>query len=78
MDIKSKIIEIVREFAENVPDETGINLVERGIIDSMMIMNLLTSLEDEFDFETEVKDISRTNFESIDKMAEMVNRYINK
>lgn len=78
MDIKSKIIEIVREFAEDVPDETDINLVERGIIDSMMIMNLLTSLEDEFDFETEVKDISRINFESIDKMAEMVNRYINK
>lgn len=78
MEIKNTILEIVREFAEDVPNETYINLVEIGIIDSMMIMNLLTSLEDEFDFETEVKDISQANFESIDKMAEMVSRYIDR
>lgn len=78
MDIKNTIIEIVREYTEDVPNETNANLIELGIVDSMMIMNLLTSLEDEFDFETEVKDISQANFESIDKMAEMVSRYIDE
>lgn len=77
-DIKKTVIEVVKEFTETVPEETNANLIESGIVDSLMVMNILTSLEDEFDFEVEVQDISKNNFESIDRMTEMVSHYIEK
>lgn len=76
MELKIKILEIVKEFADEVPEDTSIDLIGSGVIDSMAIMNILTSVEDEFGIEVAVKDISKKSFKSIDCIAEMINKYL--
>jgi phosphopantetheine attachment domain protein len=74
--MKEKIREIVNEFAnKELPDETSAELIESGYIDSLGIFSILSGLEDEFGIEIEAEDISKSNFGSIDSMADMVLKY---
>lgn len=77
--MKEKIGEIVNEFAnQEIPDDTAAELIESGYIDSLGIFSVLSGLEDEFGIEIEAEDISKSNFESIDSMTEMVLKYRSK
>lgn len=76
MKIEEKVLEIIRNFTEEVPNETDADLIELGVMDSMMIMNLLTELEDEFDYVTEVGDISKQNFKTVDSISSMIKKYV--
>lgn len=75
-DVKSRILEVVCECVNNIPEDTAFNLREAGIIDSLSMMNIMASLEDEFDIEFDPKDMTKDNFASIDTMSELVSRYL--
>lgn len=76
MDIEVKVREIMSDFVDDIPEDVEFDLVESGLIDSMMVMNLLTTIEDEFDFEVDVKDISKNNFKSISSIVQMIQKYV--
>jgi len=48
------------------------NLFESGIIDSMGLLRLLAFLESEFGVSIEMKDIAIENFDTIDKIMDIV------
>lgn len=48
------------------------NLFENGALDSMGIVGLITELSDQFEVSFEPEDINENNFESIEKISELV------
>ena len=77
MMMKDKIFEIVKDFVDDLPDETNFNLMDAEMLDSLALMNVIASLEDEFDIELDGDDITKENFTSIDTITELVRRSLN-
>ena len=73
--MKDQIRGIVQEFAlGTVPEDTAVDLIESGIIDSLAIMSIFTALEDDFDIRIDGDDISKDNFQSVDTMAGLIEK----
>lgn len=76
-EIKKKILEILNEIIPDVDDEEIINnkeLVHSGILNSFSIVMLIGELSDNFDIEISPQEIVYENFDSLDGLANMVNR----
>ena len=74
--MKETILSLVREYVDDVPDDTSVNLIEAGQLDSLAMLNIMSSLESEFEIEIDGEDISKRNFASIDSMAALVKKYV--
>lgn len=65
---------IVKQFAvaqrADLADDDS--LIERGIIDSMGVLELVTFVESEFDIVLEDDEVAGDNFESIETLAAFV------
>lgn len=48
------------------------NLIEAGLLDSMMFVSLLMHLEEEFGVSIAIQDIEITDFSTIEKIARLV------
>ena len=71
--MEEKIWQLLREINEDIPQNYKIGLIEGGYIDSFAIVNLVASLEEEFNIELEAEDIIPENFYSIQSIAMMIN-----
>ena len=71
--MEEKIWQLLREINEDIPQNYEIALIEGGYIDSFAIVNLVASLEEEFNIELEAEDIIPENFYNIQSIAVMVN-----
>lgn len=71
--MEEKIWQLLREINEDIPQNYEIGLIEEGYIDSFAIVNLVASLEEEFNIELEAEDIIPENFYNIQSIAVMVN-----
>ena len=71
--MEEKIWQLLREINEDIPQNYEIGLIEGGYIDSFAIVNLVASLEEEFNIELEAEDIIPENFYNIQSIAMMVN-----
>ncbi len=70
-----KIIEILEDL---VPDEefagrTG--LVDDGVLQSIVILNLISELDDEFEIDISVGDVVPENFDSVEAIWALVQKY---
>ncbi len=72
--MEEKIAAILEEIRPGATSETGGNLVNDGMLDSLGIVTLVANLEDAFDVEIDPDDIVPENFASIETIAEMVKR----
>lgn len=70
--MEEKIWQLLREINEDIPQNYEIGLIEEGYIDSFAIVNLVASLEEEFNIELEAEDIIPENFYSIQSIVVMV------
>lgn len=70
--MEEKIWQLLREINEDIPQNYEIGLIEGGYIDSFAIVNLVASLEEEFNIELEAEDIIPENFYNIQSIAVMV------
>ena len=73
--MEEKIWQLLREINEDIPQNYEIGLIAGGYIDSFAIVNLVASLEEEFNIELEAEDIIPENFYNIQSIAVMVNRF---
>lgn len=77
-EIKSKLRQIIlTKFLPGESEETltdDLVLVESGILDSMAIIYLVSYIENEFEFDMEVKDIVGENFNTIDSITNLIER----
>ncbi len=76
-EIKQRIYTLLKERKSDIDisKDTSDNLIESGVIDSMDIVELLTSIEDAFGIEVDGDDIIPENFESIDSIEKLVIKY---
>lgn len=69
-----KLIEILEEIAPGVDYENCTTLIDDHILDSFGILSLVSELEDEFDIEVSPTELVPENFNSAQKLWEMVTR----
>ena len=74
------MVEKVKEvLEENFPDidfESSDELVDDGIVDSLSIVNMISVLSDEFDVSLPYEEIIPENFNSLDSIAELIEKYM--
>ena len=68
------IIEILEQIKPGVDFRTEENLIEEEILDSFDIVTLVAKLNDEFDIEITPADLVQENFNSAEKIYELVTR----
>ena len=74
--MKQEILELVRSVAEDIPDDTSVDLLEEGLIDSPIMLELIVAIEDKYEIEIDGDDINKENFNCIDSITELIKKYL--
>lgn len=69
-----KLIEILEDLNPDVDYNTCTNLIDGHYLDSLSILSLIAELEDEFDVVIPTVEIIPNNFNSAEKIWQMINR----
>ena len=73
MDVKSQVIEIIDElFMEDVSDMMDEDLFDAGVLDSMGTVELIVELENRFDIRVPVSEFGRDDWNTANKIVEVV------
>ena len=72
MDVKEKVIEIISNINEEIIGYEGDNLYDAGIIDSMMVIDIVSDIEDEFGIEIDPELVIAENFANLDTILDLV------
>ena len=65
---------IVEECNDGIEINNEENIIERGVLDSLRVMNLVVFLEETFDIEIDLSEIDAKNMESIINIVSLVER----
>ena len=77
VDMKERVLEILKEINEDIVDYDGDNLLTDGIIDSLSVIDLVAELSDAFDIDITAKYIVEENFKSVDAIISLVEQLMN-
>ncbi len=72
--MKEKIIRILTDIKDDVDFESSAALIDDGLLVSLDIIQLISELDDEFDISIPASEIVPDNFNSVERMAAMVER----
>ena len=70
--MKKKIIEILTEIRPEFDFGQPLNFIENGMLDSFDVVNLVTSLDEEFGISIDGMDVIPENFATIEKIVELL------
>ena len=73
--MKEKVLKVLQSVNESITD--GANLINERIVDSFEVVNIVMELEEAFDIEIDAEDVVTENFETVDAIVAMVEKYIN-
>ena len=71
--MKESIIEIIESITGEVVKEDT-ELIEEGILDSFDMVSLVLELQDAFDITIDVSELLPENFESVNTIAEFIDK----
>ncbi len=78
MEIQQKIEEFIADnilFSDNgYPYNASDSFLEKGVVDSMNIMEIVAFIEEAFSIEVDDLEIVPANFDSVKNVTEFVNR----
>lgn len=77
-EIRESILDILQELHEDVDFEREEQLVDHKILDSFDLVTLVTELGEEFDVEITARDFVRENFNSVERLTDMVIRLMDE
>ncbi|MBP7349016.1 MAG: acyl carrier protein [Butyrivibrio sp.] len=69
-----RLIELLEEIKEDIDFENTMDLIDGGILDSFDILQIIGSLNDEFDISIPASEIVPQNFNSAKALWKMVQR----
>ena len=72
-----KLLAILRDIDPDIDYENEEHLIDDGLLDSMQVLELVSTLEDEFDIEVTPTELVPANFNSADSMWKMIERLQN-
>ena len=72
--MREKVIEILEENLVDMPEDinTCIDIVSGGYLDSLDIISFVMDLNDEFDINIRVSELTEENFDSIDAIVKLI------
>lgn len=73
--MKKKVLEVLKQVNEAI--EENVNLLEASIIDSFAVVNIVMELEDAFEIEIDAEDVISENFETVEAITLLVEKYTN-
>lgn len=68
--MKEQILEILAEVDDRI--EEGVDLIEEGVINSFVIVNIVMELEEAFDIEIDAENVTAENFQSVESILALV------
>ncbi|MGE5373202.1 MAG: acyl carrier protein [Solirubrobacterales bacterium] len=72
MEVQKKIKEILAELNEDLVVGVDDPLLSSGLIDSLMILAIISRIEEEFQLEFNDDELEAENFESISRIEKMI------
>lgn len=72
--MEQKILELLREIDEEMVNYEGENLFEAGLLDSFLVIDLVSELEDAFDVEIDAKYVVEENFRTKENIIELMRK----
>ena len=75
MDDREKLLSALKEVWDDVDFEGQYGLVDEGVIDSLDLTQIIAALDEAFDIHIPAGEIEPENFNSVDAMLAMVQRY---
>lgn len=72
--MKEKVIEIIENVTgyDNLKENLDIDLLDNNIIDSLAFIELISTLEDEFNIEIQPTQVDPNIWRSVDKISKLV------
>lgn len=70
-----KLMEILKSINSEIDYRNNKHLVEEGLLDSLEIVEIITSIEETFGIEISPDQIDSDNFESAEAMWEMIQNF---
>ena len=72
--MKDKIIDIIVKACgdESVRSNLDVDLIEKDMLDSLALINLISMLEDEFEIEIQPTTINPNTWKSVNKIIDLV------
>ncbi len=71
-----KLMEILKSINSEIDYGNNKHLVEEGLLDSLEIVEIITSIEETFGIEISPDQIDSDNFESAEAMWEMIQGFV--
>ena len=72
--MREKVLELLSEEYPDIDFESSDALVDDGILDSLTIVSIISTLNMEFDIEIPYEEIIEENFNSIAGLAKLVEK----
>ncbi|ADL33167.1 phosphopantetheine-binding protein [Butyrivibrio proteoclasticus B316] len=72
-----RLLTLLKQVNSEVDFENNKSLVTDGVLDSIDIISIVSSIEEEYSIEIDPTEIDPDNFESAEAILEMIKRYIN-
>lgn len=74
--MEEKIIEIIEKLTgyDKLKENVDIDLLENEILDSLAFIELMTTLEEEFNIEIQPTQVDPNTWRSVKKIAELVEK----
>jgi len=73
--MEEKVINVLKQVNEEIVNYQGKNMMLDGVIDSFEMIEIVASLEEEFDIEIDAKDVIMSNFLTKETIIELIKRY---
>lgn len=72
--MEEQIMELLKEIDEDILAFEGKNLFEAGLLDSFLVIELVTGLEEAFDIEIDAKYVIEENFRSKENIIALMKK----
>lgn len=73
-----ELMNLIKAAVQNADFENSRNYVDDGLIDSLDIVEIIALIEEKYQIELNPEDIDPDNFETIEKMWDMISKYKKK
>lgn len=73
--MKEKVLAICKDIHATI-DFTATDLIDSGAMDSLTLVEVVETLMDEFDIEIPYEEVLPENFNSIDAMVRLIEKYM--
>ena len=72
--MKERVLKILNDLRPEFDFSQAVNFVEEGMLDSFDVINLVTTLDEEFGISIDGTDVLPENFSSIDAIERLVKK----